>query len=103
MFLFNSHAIPHIKNIPSTLKVNQNIEGTKQFVKSIYSNYLPQVITTKPKTGWTVPIREWLKFKNINEDDTSASFVNTVATKGNNARIPAWILHSWIKRYNITI
>ena len=75
----------------------------QQFVKSIYSNYLPQVITTKPKTGWTVPIRDWLKLKNINEDDTSASFVNTVATKGNKARIPAWILHSWIKRYNIII
>ena len=90
-------------NIPSTLKVNQNIEGTKQFVKSIYSNYLPQVITTKPKTGWTVPIRDWLKLKNINEDNTASSFVNTVATKGSKARIPAWILHSWIKRYNITI
>jgi len=84
------------------LKIGLNKNETKLFIKQTYNEILPNEIITKQKTGWTVPVSNWLS---SNTDVDLTAFYKKRAS-GNNmhgkALIPAWIVSDWIKKYNMT-
>jgi hypothetical protein len=78
--------------------------------KIAYKGLLPDAIINKPKTGWTVPLGQWLaggSDKNLKNFYTSSmgekSMLDqvTVSQKASKALVPAWIMKEWIKRYQM--
>jgi asparagine synthase (glutamine-hydrolysing) len=98
-------------DIPTSYKIGKNKSDTKLLTKIAYKGILPDAIITKQKTGWTVPIGQWLAMgtdKNLknfytnNMGDKSKLDKITVSQKASKALVPAWIMKDWIKKYQMT-
>jgi len=97
-------------DIPTSYKIGKNKHETKLLTKIAYKGLLPDAIINKPKTGWTVPIGQWLAAgtdKNLKNFYTSSmgekSILDrvTVSQKAGKALVPAWVMQDWIKRYEM--
>ena len=97
-------------DIPTSHKIGRNKSDTKLLTKIAYKGILPDAIITKQKTGWTVPIGQWLatgaeknlkKFYQDRMGDRSTLDNITVSQKASKALVPAWVLKDWIKRYQM--
>ena len=97
-------------NIPTKYKIGGAERNTKLLTKIAYKKLLPNEITNKSKTGWTVPIGHWLKSKvdqdlnNFYEtsmgDDNSIDLV-TLNAKVGKSLVPGWAYKSWKEMYKI--
>ena len=97
-------------DIPTSYKIGKSKQETKLLTKIAYKGSLPDAIINKPKTGWTVPIGQWLAAgtdKNLKNFYTSSmgekSILDrvTVSQKASKALIPSWVMQDWIKRYEM--
>ena len=97
-------------DIPTSYKIGKNKHETKLLTKIAYKGLLPDAIITKQKTGWTVPIGQWLA---MGTDENLKNFYTnslgekskldkiTVSQKASKALVPAWVMQDWIKRYEM--
>ena len=96
-------------DIHSSIKMGENKSQTKILSKKVYQGILPDVIINKQKTGWTVPIGNWLtssvdtdlnKFymDRTRNTDTSAS---KWSTKSSKSLVPTWQVYEWAKKYQM--
>jgi len=97
-------------DIPTSYKIGKNKHETKLLTKIAYKGILPDAIITKQKTGWTVPIGQWLAMgidKNLKNfyassvGDKSKLDNITVSQKARKALVPAWVMQDWIKKYEM--
>ncbi len=89
--------------------INDNI--TKLPVRNSYKNKIPKYIFDKHKTGWSVPITNWLQnsniikskyLKTVNADDGIKEIINKQNYSGNIKRaIIAWMIRTWSQQYNM--
>ena len=98
-------------DIPTNDKIGKAKHETKLLTKVAYKGLLPDTIINKPKTGWTVPIGQWLTMdanKNLKNFYTNSmgekSIVDkiVVSQKASKALVPAWVMKDWIKKYQMT-
>ena len=99
--------------INSDYKFGHNNANTKLILKNSYNNQFPDYILKKSKTGWSVPIIDWIenhskikeKYLNtINQKDGIEEILNKKNYHGNNKRkIITWIFRTWSQQYNMTI
>ena len=99
-------------NIHSKEKVGFNKSDTKNLTKKAYKDLLPKQIINKLKTGWTVPVGEWMTTNENTElnslyktslGDKSGLDIIKTSQKAGKALLPAWIINDWIKTYKIKI
>jgi asparagine synthetase B (glutamine-hydrolysing) len=97
-------------DIPTSYKIGKNKHETKLLTKIAYKGLLPDAIINKPKTGWTVPIGQWLAAgsdKNLKNFYASSMGEKstldrvTVSQKAGKALVPAWVMQDWIKKYEM--
>ena len=97
-------------SIHTETKMGTDKSDTKILFKRAYRGHLPDAIINKGKTGWTVPVGHWLtanmshdlrKFYSDAMQNKSQLNVISASQKAGKALIPAWIVHDWIKCYNM--
>jgi asparagine synthetase B (glutamine-hydrolysing) len=97
-------------DIATKHKIGREKHETKLLTKIAYKGLLPDAIINKQKTGWTVPIGQWLKqgadskLKKFYLDSMKEeSIIHKVSLtqKANKAVVPGWVLKYWIKRYGM--
>ncbi len=100
-------------SISSKYKLGKNISETKLPVKLSYNDIIPDYILSKNKTGWSVPITEWL-FKSkklqakyletVNKDDGIREILSTENYKNNSKRIiVTWMMRTWAQQFNMSL
>ncbi len=105
-------------NINSDYKIGNTSVDTKLPIKLAYKEILPDYITKKSKTGWTVPIMHWLtnnltlqnKYKSIVKQQDGISELiseeNYSVDKSqmiSKPRIISWMMRSWAQQYEMSI
>ena len=100
-------------SIHSKFKIGNNLNETKMPIKKSFINKIPDYIFSKKKTGWSVPITEWIKdseslrnkyFETINKKDGIEEILSKDNYRDNTKRIIiTWMLRSWAQNYNMTI
>ena len=97
-------------DIPTKYKIGQDKHETKLLTKIAYKGILPDAIINKQKTGWTVPIGQWLtkgtnvKLTNFYLNSMGEKSILdkvSVSQKAGKALVPAWVLKDWINRYEM--
>jgi asparagine synthase (glutamine-hydrolysing) len=98
-------------SINSDYKIGKNDTETKLPVKTAYKNKIPNYIFDKYKTGWSVPITNWLQnseiikqkyLKTVNTEDGAKEILDNDNYSGNIKRtIIAWMIRSWSQQYNM--
>jgi len=97
-------------DIPTSYKIGKNKHETKLLTKIAYKGLLPDAIINKPKTGWTVPIGQWLaqgtnkELNNFYLDSMGEKSILdkvSVSQKAGKALVPGWVMKDWIKRYEM--
>jgi asparagine synthetase B (glutamine-hydrolysing) len=97
-------------DIPTSHKIGKHKHETKMLTKIAYKGLLPNAIITKSKTGWTVPIGQWLARGSENNlknfyikgmGEKSMLDQVSVSQKAGKALVPAWIMKDWIKKYQM--
>ena len=89
-------------------KIGENKDDTKILSKTAYLNILPEGITSKKKTGWTVPIGLWLQ-GNVDKklNDFYANKMKDpvekikMSAKSGKAMVPAWQIQDWKIKYKM--
>ena len=99
-------------SINSDYKIGKTPTDTKLPIKLAYKEILPNYITKKSKTGWTVPITYWLlknstlqnKYKSIiNKSDGISELLSEDNYKKDKPRIITWMMRSWAQQYEMSI
>lgn len=100
-------------SINSNYKVGKNISEMKLPVKLSYKNKIPDYIFSKSKTGWSVPITDWLfKFKplqdkyikTVNADDGIKEILSNNNYKNNSKNIIiTWMMRTWSQQFNMEL
>ena len=97
-------------DIPTSYKIGKNKHETKLLTKIAYKGLLPDAIINKQKTGWTVPIGQWLaqgtnkelnNFYLYSMGEKSILDKVSVSQKAGKALVPGWVMKDWIKRYEM--
>ena len=97
-------------DIATKHKIGKEKHETKLLTKIAYKGLLPDAIISKQKTGWTVPIGQWLvqgrdsklkKFYLDNMKKESIIHKVSLTQKASKAVIPGWVMKDWIKRYGM--
>lgn len=91
------------------IKMGKNKDDTKILSKNAYLNILPNVITSKTKTGWTVPIGLWLqnnvdkKLNDFYTDTMGKDILGNIqiSAKSGKAMVPSWQIHDWKTKYKM--
>ena len=92
----------------TNIKIGEDKSNTKILSKQAYQGILPDKITSKEKTGWTVPIGLWLT-SNVNKTlttfyqdsmGTDAQMLKPSAKAGK-GMVPVWQLQSWKKKFKM--
>ena len=91
------------------IKMGKHKDETKILSKNAYLNILPNVITSKTKTGWTVPIGLWLQNnvdKKLNDFYTGTMGNDVlgkikISAKSGKAMVPSWQIHDWKAKYKM--
>ena len=97
-------------DIHSDEKIGLWKDNTKGLTKKAYKNLLPKQIINKSKTGWTVPMGDWMT-KNESAElnnlykaslgEKSGLDIIKTSQKAGKALLPAWIINDWMKVYKI--
>ena len=89
------------------IKIGVKKTSTKILAKKAYQGILPEGITKKAKTGWTVPIGLWLS-NNVNQslskfytDSMGRGSVVPASAKSGKGMVPVWQLQSWKQKFNM--
>ena len=89
------------------IKIGVKKTSTKILAKRAYQGILPEGITKKAKTGWTVPIGLWLS-NNVNQslskfytDSMGRGSVVPASAKSGKGMVPVWQLQSWKQKFNM--
>jgi asparagine synthase (glutamine-hydrolysing) len=100
-------------SINSDYKFGNNYNTTKLPVRVSYENKIPNYIFDKYKTGWSVPITNWLQTSNIiknkylktvNTDDGIKEILDMQNYSGNIKRaIITWMIRTWAQQYNMNL
>ena len=100
-------------SINSDYKIGGKDTETKLPVRSSYKNKIPNYIFDKYKTGWSVPITNWLQnspiikkkyLDSVNKDDGIREILNNDNYSGNIKRaIITWMIRTWSQQYNMTL
>jgi asparagine synthetase B (glutamine-hydrolysing) len=99
-------------SIPSNQKIGSLKSQTKLPTKKAYKNIMPNVITKKEKTGWTVPLGYWLTLNKSKEltdfynnalKDKSGLDIIKASQKAGKSLVPSWIINDWLKTYKIKL
>ena len=100
-------------SINSDYKIGKLDNQTKLPIKIAYKDKLPNYVINKSKTGWSVPITEWLKSSDIikkkyldtvNTKDGIYEILNKNNYEGNLKKIiVTWMLRTWSQKYNMHI
>ncbi len=100
-------------SINSKFKFGNHINDNKQPVKKSYKNIVPDYILSKNKTGWSVPITEWLYkseilkanySKTISKDDGISSLIASNNYHNNPKRqIITWMMRSWSQQFDMSL
>jgi asparagine synthase (glutamine-hydrolysing) len=63
--LLDYHLVEFMLNLPDKMKINKGI--TKKILRDSAKDLLPESILTKPKQGFSIPLKDWLRgpLKNI--------------------------------------
>ncbi len=93
----------------TNIKIGKNKDDTKILSKNAYLNILPNIITSKTKTGWTVPIGLWLQNnvdKKLNDFYTGTMGNDIlgkikISAKSGKAMVPSWQIHDWKTKYKM--
>ena len=98
-------------SLNSDYKIGKNDTETKLPVKTAYKNKIPNYIFDKYKTGWSIPITNWLQnseiikqkyLKTVNTEDGAKEILDNDNYSGNIKRtIIAWMIRSWSQQYNM--
>ena len=90
----------------TNIKIGIDKSDTKILAKQAYKGILPEGITNKAKTGWTVPIGLWLS-NNVNQSltkfytDSMSNGVMPASAKSGKGMVPVWQLESWKQKFNM--
>ena len=100
-------------SINSHYKIGDKDNATKLPVRNSYKNKIPNYIFDKYKTGWSVPITNWLQNSNIikkkyletvNKDDGIREILDNDNYSGNIKRaIITWMIRTWSQQYNMNL
>ncbi len=100
-------------SINSDDKFGSSQDHTKQLVKKSYYKTLPKYILDKKKTGWSVPITNWLSQQEVVKNKyietcSNDDGINQILSKENyfgNAKrmIITWMLRSWAQEYKMSL
>ena len=99
-------------DIHSDHKIGNNLNELKLPIKKTYSDQLPNYILEKSKTGWSLPIINWIeKEKTINDlytktilkDDCLKDIISNENEKYSKPKIISWMMRSWSQEYDINI
>jgi len=97
-------------DIHSNSKIGESINDLKLPIKSSYNNILPKYIINKNKSGWSLPIMNWLENDNslkslfsetINKNDCLKNIISDVNFKFSKPKIISWMMRSWSQEYNL--
>ena len=91
-------------DIHSNSKIGKNISQLKLPIRKSYQNILPKYILDKSKTGWSLPIMNWLennkKLKSLfnqtmDKDDCLKKIISEENYKFSKPKIISWMMRSW--------
>ena len=117
--LSSKNFMQYCLNIKSSFKFGPESKETKYIIKKAYQKKLPGYIINKAKTGWSVPIMNWLnserslidKYSNdINKDDGIKNVINKNNFLDNHElgynisgkrKIVSWMLRSWAQEFDM--
>ena len=98
-------------SINSDYKIGKSDSETKLPVRMSYQNKIPNYVFNKYKTGWSVPITNWLQnseiikekyLKTVNTEDGVQEILDNENYSGNSKRaIITWMIRSWSQQYNM--
>ena len=97
-------------DIHSDEKIGLWKDNTKGLTKKAYKNLLPKQIINKSKTGWTVPVGDWMtknesaelnNLYKVSLGEKSGLDIIKTSQKAGKALLPAWIINDWMKVYKI--
>jgi len=87
-------------NIHSDEKIGVNKNDTKMLTKIAYKEKIHSRVLTKKKTGWTVPLLNWMKMGKLKHLKVTEDI--RVASQGTGkATVPALIVKDWKKTYQV--
>ena len=111
--LASKNYMKYCLSINSDYKFGKEISQTKLPIKKSYNKLIPEYILSKSKTGWSVPITDWLqKNKNIktaclntfNKNDGIKEILSEENYIGNPKRIIiTWLIRSWAQQYKMSL
>ena len=111
--LASKNYIKYCLAIKSDYKFGKDNSNTKLILKNSYNEQLPGYILNKSKTGWSVPITDWIENDNkikakylsaINQRDGVEEILSKNNYQGNSKRkIITWIFRTWAQEYNMSL
>lgn len=100
-------------SINSDHKFRLSDNSTKLPVRASYEKKLPNYIFDKNKTGWSIPITNWLQtsdivknkyLETVNADDGIKPILDIQNYSGNIKRaIIVWMMRTWSQQYNMVL
>ena len=100
-------------SINSDYKIGNNFNQMKLPIKICYKDKIPNYVLNKYKTGWSLPITEWLmkndnlknKYLNtVNKDDGIKELLSKKNYEGNLKRvIVSWMFRTWAQQYSMNL
>ena len=111
--LASKEYMQHCLSISSDYKIGDHETATKLPVRNTYKNKIPNYIFDKFKTGWSVPITNWLQnseiikkkyLETVNADDGIKEILDKDNYSGNAKRaIITWMMRTWSQQYNMIL
>ena len=111
--LASKEYMQHCLSISSDYKIGDHETATKLPVRNTYKNKIPNYIFDKFKTGWSVPITNWLQnseiikkkyLETVNADDGIKEILDKDNYSGNAKRvIITWMIRTWSQQYNMIL
>lgn len=99
-------------SIHSQHKIGENTNQLKLPIKKSYEGVLPNYIINKPKSGWSVPIMNWVENDNslkslydstIEKNDCLSKILNSDNYKTPKPKIISWMLRSWAQQNELNL
>lgn len=105
---FMSYAL----DIHSSEKIGNTSSDLKLPIKNSFKAFLPDYIINKKKTGWSLPIMNWIEsnqklkekfLKTIKQKDCLANIISTENYNFDKTRVVSWMMRSWAQDFDLNI